>query len=501
MPPRTWRRHAVKARNGDINKYRESSPEGLEARQNLAKFAEYISDGAIVAAEHHRTWIDYLCTGESNDLLNAIAGENTSILAPRGSAKSTWVAYWVAWVIGHNPGIQIIYVSYSGDVALSRSRIIKRVIEHPKYQDVFPHIRPGHRWSDTDWEIDKAYAGVSDLNSDYTLFAVGATGSITSRRSLLIVWDDPIKSSEAIANAEIRSKIQTNWREVIRPTLVPGGRVINLATRFRPDDIHCTDFIPAKGWTVIEQSAILEDEEGNEFSYWPERYPLEDLQLLRHDDPGVFSFQYQNKVIRITESSIDPDWIIKAPVPVEFEKLVIGLDLSATEKEKRDFTAFVLGGRKADKAYFIDLIRGRWAGNIDKIQVLLDLCLEWGVIEEDGVGGYVTTDLYVDIIVEAVAYQVSFQGDFRRIVHEQYGLYNLNCRPESVKGDKLMRLRGVSGLFQNELVVFNKYRNLGRLSTEFIQFGAIDHEDCADAGMLTLKGLMGRGRLQAADAA
>lgn len=53
---------------------------------------------------------------------------------------------------------------------------------------------------------------------------------------------------------------------------------------------------------------------------------------MREDSPLSFSFQLQNKVIRISETSIDPAWIKRGEVPANIKKynsLVLSLDLSA----------------------------------------------------------------------------------------------------------------------------------------------------------------------------
>ncbi|ABA24679.1 conserved hypothetical protein [Trichormus variabilis ATCC 29413] len=484
MATRIYKQYREKAREAARSAtIAARSPNALRAWNDFAYFAEYVT--GKTAAEHHLEWITELVTGISSQTLELVAGDNLSILAPRGSAKSTWIAMWVAWVIGHNPSIQIIYVSYSESVALSRSRIIKRIIESPKYREVFPNVLPGKRWSDTDWEIRKDFAGVDSLDSDYTFYATGITGSITSRRSDLVVYDDIIKSSESIENPEVREKITTNYSEVIRPTLKPGGRQVNIGTRFRADDIHCTDFIPAKGWKQIVQQAIVDDDDGKEVSYWPERFTLEELQALREDSPVAFSFQYQNRVMRSSETSIDPLWIKHGEFPDHFDSLCIGGDLSASLRERADYTVFVLGGRVGNKFYILDIRRGRWSGNIEKLDQIIELWADWG-------------ELPITLCAEAVAYQSSLKGDFTHYLVNEKQIFNIQYQQPTTKGDKLQRLRGVSGLFQNGLVTFNQYRMMGRLVDELINFGAMDKDDCVDALVYCLVGLMGRRKLEVA---
>lgn len=478
----------------------EPSPEAKRAREDFAYFGSFIADKP--AMPHHQVWIDALVTNQDSSQLKKVAGPSTAILAPRGSGKSTWYGMFVAWVLGHNPSCQIIYCSYSENVALSRSRLIQRIIASDRYRSVFPEVLPGKRWSASDWELDKKFIGVTDLESDYSFLAVGAGGSITSKRSKLIIIDDPVRSSESIENPDIREKLVTNWEEVLRPTLIPGGRVIVVGTRFRADDLFATTFSPSKGWNLIEQSAIVEDPlTGLEESYWPERYPIEELQKMREDSPLSFSFQFQNKIVRISETSIDPAWIKRGEVPTEpekFDSLVLGLDLSASEKEVNDFTAYVLGGRIGSQFYILDARRGRFPGNKDKLDIMLEIAEDWGIIERDGNGKYISSGVPLMFYAEDTQYQASLAADFRHYITNQHRIYNIIYRPARAKGTKLSRLRGITGIFQNGLITFNQYRALGRLIEELCNFSAIDHEDLADACVHCLAALSVRTKLDVA---
>lgn len=487
------------------------SSDALLARTSFVHFLTYVL--GKTPAHHHLVWIQHLVTGESSENLSLIAGSNLEILAPRGSAKSTIIGAFVAWTIGHNPGIRIIYTSYSESVALSRSRLIKRLIEKKEYREVFPHIQKGSRWSDTDWEINKAWAGVEDagIESDYTFYAAGITGSITSRRSDLILYDDCVKSSKSIENPDVRQKILDNIGEVIQPTLVPGGREIDIGTRFRGDDIHATEFTVANGWHVIEQSAIITNPDtGEEESYWPERFTLPKLAHIREKKPTIFSFQYQNKVVRISDISIDPDWIDRGAVPLDlyqYDSLVIGLDLSSKQRESNDYTVFTLAGRIGQNFYALDMRRGRWAGNGDKLAVLIEMCLDWGIIDEDETvdedkrGRYIAQPLTVYFHAEDSSYQASLGADFKRFITQRHAIYNLVYVPAKTNratGDKLCRLRGVTGIFQNHLLTFSNYRNFGIMVDELINFGSAEHDDCVDSLVFALTLLAARARLDVA---
>jgi len=290
--------------------------------------------------------------------------------------------------------------------------------------------------------------------------------------------------------------MEDNWNSVIVPTMFEGARAICLGTRFRHDDIHKSTFIPSNDWVQIVQSAITVDKEGDEISYWPEMWSLDYLRDRRRQAPVAFSFQYQNQIIQTSELSLSPDLIVKGNISTDFERLGVGVDLSAGVREQNDYTVFVMGGRVGNKIHVIDCKRLRIMGNLEKLEALMEMMEEWGVVHTDG-KTYFATGSNVDIWSEAVAYQASLEADFRRICQGDHGLYNLIWHPvKGFKGDKVARFRGIMGLFEQRKILFNKYRKFGPLTDEIINFGVSSHDDCVDALVWLCNGLMTRGKLE-----
>jgi phage terminase large subunit-like protein len=472
----------------------------LSARQDVGLLGEYVA--GKTPAPHHCEWFPHLRTGQDSECLKFYAGENTDLLAPRGSAKSTWAAIIAADVIGHNPHVQMLYLSNSTKIALRQSRLIKRIIESPKYREVFPHIRPGKRWADTDWEIDKVWAGVNTLDSDATFAAAGITGSIVGMRTHFIFGDDLIKSSAAIKNEEVREKMRYNFFEVIEPTLIPGGRILDVGTLFRRDDIH-RDF-EEEGWKVIRTSAIkkvaktiaVDESSGRvidvdieeippelrhnfqykkveiEESYW-DRYKLEALQRLKEKRPVIFLFQFQNQLPPNDDDVvIKPEWIKYGEPPEEmFDSIAIGADLAASEDNSSDWTVFIVAGRIGMDFWMLDNVRGRYVSNHKKLEVLKELRGKW-------VERTVRKEIY--FVPESGGYQNSLKGDFKIIFVRQWEITNVRVRPTPSTSDKRERLEGVSGIFDNGLVKFNAAAKWSRVVDE-LTLQATDHDDCADA--------------------
>ena len=497
-----YRRNAkAAARNQQIKK-----PKNLEdlkrARDDFGYFCDYVADKP--PAYHHKEWNRNFITNEDSSCLIKIAGPNIDLLAPRGSAKSTVLGLLTAWAIGvHTQAglpLQVLYLSYTVDIARSKSATIKRIIESKRYQEVFPKVRLLKNVTSNEyWSIDHKFAGIDTTGEEqFTLCAAGLKGSVTSKRSHLVMIDDAIKSAADIANPDIRKTMQENWNAVIAPTMFEGGRAICLGTRFRHDDIHSTTFNEQNNWIQIVLSAIQNDPKtGEEESYWPEMWSLEYLKEKKRQSPIAFSFQYMNQVVRQNELSLAPELIVKAEISTEFDTLGVGVDLSAGIREKNDYTVMVLGGRIDDRVHIIDYRRIRVMGNLEKLDAMKELLNDWSIIQVDQGGLYYPTHSTCDIWSEAVQYQASLEADFKRICLQNESLYNLIWHPvKGFRGDKLARFRGIMGMFEDRKIIFNRYRNFTNMFEELTNFGVSGHDDCVDALVWLVTGLMKKGHLQ-----
>lgn len=454
-------------------------------------------------AHHMLEWHRHLITGKSNKYLLDIAGPNLDILAPRGSAKSTVLNLFTAWIIGRHTTaglpLQIIYCSYNIATAIPKSRIIKQIIDSSSFKKIFPKVqlRSGMQ-SDIGWSIDFDYAGISRVgDEEFTLRAAGLRGSITSKRAHLVIVDDPIKSSTDIKNPAIREEMNNNWSSVIAPIIFEGGRSICLGTRFHPLDIHKTMFVPDKGWKQVTQEALTYDDHGEPESYWPEQWSVDYLLGQKELDPVAFAFQYQQQPVMTSDLVLSPDLLIKGDVVTEFDSLAVGIDLSASKNETSDYTAFVLGGRLQDKYYIIDAHQVRSIGNLEKIDLLCKMLVEWGILIEDASGEFFPTYSTCTLVVESVAYQASLAADLRRIMLNDRGLGNIHIHEvKGFRGDKIARFRGTLGLLENKKVIFNRYRKFDVLFDQLVNIGATSHDDLLDAYTHLVCFLQRRGNFQ-----
>lgn len=335
--------------------------------------------------------------------------------------------------------------------------------------------------------------------------------------------DDLIKSPEAIRANSIRRAMISNWEDVIQYTRYDGSRAFCLGTRMSADDIYCTTFTKENGWNVIQQSALITDEAGNESSFWEPKnpkapgIPLKRLRLEREKTPISFTFQRQNKIIRVESQSISPELIIRKTLPSQFQVLILGVDLSAGTKENNDYTAMVLGGKDLENNYWIiDAWEDRLMGNLAKLEAMVELWNMWKhtlphikkynqkdkTWNEAPISG-------LNLWFDSSSYGLSLQGDFKDIIIQKKQLTDWIVRPvpASGRGDKLTRLRKHSGLFENGLIFINKYgrtmadgrRPVSRLIEQITEFGSVSHDDLADAFELCISGLRATNPLELSD--
>ena len=79
-------------------------------------------------------------------------------------------------------------------------------------------------------------------------------------------------------------------------------------------------------------------------------------------------------------------------------------------------------------------------GNLEKMDILCEMLLDWNILLENDEGQFFPTMSPCIIWPEAVAYQNSFEGDFKRIMQNRACITTVFC---CFKGDKPDRLRGV----------------------------------------------------------
>ena len=278
--------------------------------------------------------------------------------------------------------IRFIYLSHAATKAYQVSLAIKQTIEENLvYQAIFPQVKPDpKKWSEPEWRLKGNTGGA---HANFT--AGGIDSPPLGGRGDRIVLDD-VGDEENMRTKTQREKVRHTLNFTVKPMFVPeqGRDAHNVvivmprgaakttivqgfiewsigraslgypvshgftvaATRWAWDD--AVDWaIEEQGWEYIIRKAIVTDGEGNEHSYWPERFDLAYLQKERQLDPRSFAQQYQNEVAPEEGLTFERWWFqrrfdaLPSDIALRFE----AWDLASSRGRKSDYSvglAFVV---------------------------------------------------------------------------------------------------------------------------------------------------------------
>lgn len=277
--------------------------ERLEAaKDDLIAYAEATmpdrsSAGAVVSryrpARHHRALgaaMGKVDTGEWPNLIIT--------MPPRHGKSELAVKRMAPWFIGRNPYRQVMFGTYSDDLAGDTGREIRETLRSAEHTAIFPNceLRKGSQSAD---RIQTTYGG--------GVLLAGRGGAFNGRGADLAIIDDPIKGREEAESRAIRKRVWDWFQDDIRTRLLSeGGRIVIIMTRWHEDDLIGRLIDPrnaeyseaeAANWRILDLPALAR--EGDLLNrapgdaLWPERFGREYLEAIQKRNPRGFSSLYQ----------------------------------------------------------------------------------------------------------------------------------------------------------------------------------------------------------------
>ena len=235
-------------------------------------------------------------------------------LPPRSLKSHCCSIAFIAWLLGHNPAIQIIAASYGQDLADKLARDTRTLMEADWYRALFP----------TRLSARKA---VNDFTTTAggTRMATSVGGVLTGRGADVIVIDDPLKPDQALS--DVGRKAVNEWYEntlLSRLNNKRTGCIIIVMQRLHQDDL-VGHVLPQDDWTVLSFPSIAEELECIPFStpyglrrffrqpgeaLHPERESVVEYEAMRRRI-GLYNFssQYQQRPIPISGNLVKREWL------------------------------------------------------------------------------------------------------------------------------------------------------------------------------------------------
>ncbi|WP_426292006.1 phage terminase large subunit [Dyadobacter endophyticus] len=300
------------------------SPEELEIekRKKLTrlatqgKFIDYVRyffkemyGRKFVVNRHH----DQIC----ELLARVLKGEVTKAMiniAPRYAKTELAVKNFISHGLALNPSAKFIHLSYSDDLALDNSEGVKAIVEHEKFQEIFPEVvikkdsRSKKKWYTTEGggvyatsaagqvtgfgagQVDRDEDDV-ELTSELDSFLVDTGINVHFGGALII--DDPIKPEDADSETR-RERVNNRYDSTIKNRVNSRKTpIIIIMQRLHEHDLcgYLLENEPGE-WEVLSLPCIEFDENGEEKALWPMKHTLEELKKMRDENPMVFERQY-----------------------------------------------------------------------------------------------------------------------------------------------------------------------------------------------------------------
>lgn len=266
-----------------------------------------------------------------------------TLMAHRGSFKSSCLAVAIALIMVIYPTINIIFLRKADNDVSEMIRMVKKILQSSVMQDIVAVFHGGVRLELTEDAQDHISTNLwtSPMGASQ-LLGIGLKSSITGKHADLVITDDICNVTDRISKAERdRTKIQYQELQNIRNR---GGRIINLGTKWHKDDvfslmenIHIYDY---------KQTGLISEEKARE---------LRDSMTA-----ALFACNYELKIIA------DDDLIFVSPRvggdPAMVEQGIVHIDAAYGGE---DYTAMTIC-RKKDGVYYV--LGKIWHQAVDEVE-------------------------------------------------------------------------------------------------------------------------------------
>jgi predicted phage terminase large subunit-like protein len=310
-------------------------------------------------------------------------------------STSTSIAF-PAFLLGHDPTVKIITVSYSEILAKKHHNDCRTIMRSDFYRRIFPGTRISDE-KDTETEFMTTQRGGR--------FTTSVGGTLTGRGANLIIIDDPMQPEDACSASGRRRVLQ--WFETTLLSRLNNkmeDAIIIVTQRLHEDDLAGA-LLKKGGWDSLDLQAIAESEQDipigpNKVVHrsqgevlHPAREPRDVLDAMKAD-MGTFDFsaQYQQRPIPLQGNLIRRDWIkhyTAVPARQPGDTIVISWDTASKASELANYSVATVWLLQGDNCYLLDLIRERYDFPELK-QVALQLIDRWPgasvLIEDKGSG-------------------------------------------------------------------------------------------------------------------
>lgn len=421
------------------------------ARRDLLEFAKRVSPG--FQTPKHIVYLAKLLERVERGEIKRLA-----ISVAPGCGKSTLLQCAGAFFLGRNGRRRLLCISAAESLAKRNSRDTQALVE----SDGWPFDVSIKSDSVLDWT----------LNKGGEVHAIGYGGTVTGFRAEGIIVDDLQKDA---GTDQSRKDCEEWFRGVLSTRLEPNGWCVVIQTRWHDGDIigRLAEGESADQWTVVNLPAIAGEDDvlGRKPGepLWPERWPLSALLAIKAEvGSSQFAAQYIGAPSPAEGNLIKREWLrYYTQPPAEFDRVVLAIDAASKTGISNDFSAIVAVGLRKREFFVLDCV-------VARVELPQLRRLTVGMFEKHN-----PSSVYVEDTSNGIGLIQGLRQDT-----------TLPIVPVKVKGSKISRVEGTSGLYESGRVYFPEQAGWrATLEDQCLRFPASAHDDAVDALTIALSRL------------
>ncbi len=393
------------------------------------------------------------------------------MLAPRGSYKSTLIMLRLAWELGRNRELRILYNTETYSSALLYVDSMKAIMENEAYIEVFGKMKGKTGWKNTGLRV----SGLTRTSKEASLQPSGLDKGITGGHYDIIINDDVVSETNTRTKQGIRKTI--NWHVMLEPILDPGSMVITNGTRYDDGDLfgHLkSEQEEMYDWLIL----VAENKDGKPFF----RHLTKEWLVEKYKAMGSYAYscQYMNQpVAHEDQLFFRHQFQIIGPhdVPTMSNTYLLADTATSAEGSGKSRTALIaVAVDSISNIYVLDVQVGKWKPD-EVVKRIFAMCAQWRV-------RHVTME------------QTAWSDIYRALIDVECKIRQIFLRIRSLRGrsekSKEQRILSLQPVFEqgkifwlvsipHELLNVSGGEAFGEIPEEFIRFPKGKKKDIADA--------------------
>jgi predicted phage terminase large subunit-like protein len=305
-------------------------------------------------------------------LADVVSGKTRNLIVtmPPRHLKSVCVSVALsAFFLGHNPGAEVMAVSYGQELARQFAEDTRKVMTSAFYRRIFET-----RLASTRQQVHALRTTQGGIRR-----ATSIEGAATGVGADLLIFDDPQKPGEITSDTIRRATNEAYETTFLSRRNDPAKcRTVIVMQRIHEDDFVAHVQELGGDWEVLNLPAIAEVDESYDYTTFmgrhvyrrkagealhPGRIPLEELAKIRTGmGEAAFATQYMQRPSPAGGGLVKPEWFGRydpSDLPNAFDQVIQSWDTANTIAQWSDFSVCTTWGLKDKRIFLLGIYRQR----------------------------------------------------------------------------------------------------------------------------------------------